>query len=64
MLHVLNSKHEIRNPKQIPKIRKIQNSKREKYFLFWYLNLEFGFVCFGFRASDFEFKFTSAPLKI
>jgi len=54
-----NSKHEIRNPKQIQMFKKTQNSKQLQYgfgvlkFLrFWvYLTA----VCLGFRASNFGF---------
>jgi hypothetical protein len=53
----INSKHEIRNTKQIQMTNRMGNSKRALLDLLvpiWTFDFSFGFtVCFGFRYSDF-----------
>jgi hypothetical protein len=54
--HAENPKSEIRNPKQIRKAGKWAKKNRAM----WMTQVVFGFlfigICFGFRASDFEFS--------
>src|SRR5262249_3413489 len=55
----INSKHEIRNRKQIQMTNRMGNSKRALLDLLvpiWTFDFSFSFtVCFGFRYSDFGF---------
>jgi len=63
----INSKHEIRNTKQIQMTKRMGNSKRallDHLLPIWTFDFSFGFtVCFGFRYSDFGFSFLT-PVRL